>query len=116
MHYPPAKASLTDVRQVKLHFVGGKCDSYLILASEVDRFVEASKRLHFNPGRNPHNNVETAKIWQITVAQMEVRGPFWWTVPDLQNNGDARGASIIDGGIDRAVWQDKAYLARIRAE
>jgi len=114
--YPKATQSLADVRKVTLCFVGGGFSSYLVLASELDRFVEASKRLHFQPGRNPHNGVEAARIWQITVGEFELRGPFWWTVPDLQNNGDPRGARVIDVGIDHPVWQDEAYIARSNAE
>lgn len=111
-----ASPRLADIRKVILHFIGGTSSVHFVLASEVDTFVEASKRLHWKPGRNPHNNAECAKVWQITVAQMEMRGPFWWSVPDLQNNGDPKGARIIDAGIDRPVFQDAEQIARWRAE
>jgi hypothetical protein len=107
---------LSEIRQVTLNYVGGSPASYLIHKSEVDAFVEASKRLHFYPGKNPHNGEEAAKVWQITVAKMEMRGPYWWTVPDLQNNGDPAGAHIIDGAVGRPVFTDEATVARWEAE
>jgi hypothetical protein len=107
---------LSEVKQVTLHYVGSAAAKYLVLADELDRFVEASKQLHFDPGRNPHNNVEAAKIWRITVADLEFRGPFWWTVPDLQNNDDPRGARIIDGGTERNAFIDLETVNRWHAE
>lgn len=110
---------LEHLRQVTLDYVGGSASKYLVLASEVDRFVEASKRLHWQPGINPHvtdRDARTSKIWRITVAKLELRGPFWWTVPDLQNNGDPAGAHIIDAGIGKTVFVDKSYIAECRAE
>lgn len=107
---------LSDIRQVTLCFVGGTPTSYLIPVTEVDAFVSATKRLHWKPGRNPHNNEEAAKVWKITVAEMKMRGPFWWTVPDLQNNDDPAGAHIIDGGVGRTVFVDEELVARWDAE
>lgn len=107
---------LSAVRKVTLSWIGGAPSSFLVAESDVNTFIEATKRLHFKPGRNPHNNAECAKIWRITVSKMEMRGPFWWTVPDLQKNGDPRGARIIDGGIDKEVWVDEEYVARLNAE
>jgi hypothetical protein len=107
---------LSSVRKVTLHWIERMPTSFLVAESDVNTFIEATKRLHWKPGRNPHNNVECSKVWQITVATMELRGPFWWTVPDLQKNDDPRGARIIEGGIDRAVWTDEEYVNRLRAE
>jgi hypothetical protein len=107
---------LSDVRQVTLHYVSGAPVKYLVLASEVERFVEASKRLHFNPGKNPHNGVETAKVWKITSAKLEFRGPFWWTVPDLQNNNDPAGARIIDSAREEQLFIDHETVNRWHAE
>lgn len=110
---------IDDVRKVTLEFVKGPSSSHLIPADEVDRFVEASKRLHWKPGINPHvrdRDNRASKIWRISVAKLELRGPFWWTVPDLQNNGDPAGARIIDAGVGKTVFVDEAYVARCRAE
>lgn len=107
---------LSDVRQVTLHFVEGAGSTFLVPLAEVGRFVEASKRLHFKPGINPHNGVNTSKIWKITSASLECRGPFWWTVPDLQNNGDPAGARIIDGGVEKTEWIDSETVNRWHAE
>lgn len=107
---------LTDIRQVTLHFVGGSPGKYLVPLSEVGRFVEASKRLHFRPGVNPHNGGETSKIWKITSAALELRGPFWWTVPDLQKNGDPAGARIVDGGREETLFVDHETVNRWHAD
>ena len=107
---------ISDVRQVSLYYIGGAPTSYLIPIGEVDRFVEASKRLHWRPGKNPHNGADAAKIWKITVSSLELRGPFWWTVPDLQKNGDPAGARFIEGGSGKVVFVDDEYVARQNAE
>ena len=107
---------LSDVRKVTLHYIGSTPASYLVPADQVDRFVEASKRLHFRPGKNPHNGEDAAKVWKITVAEMELRGPYWWTVPDLQNNGDPAGAQIIDAGREQTAFVDEATVRRWQAE
>lgn len=107
---------LSTIRKVTLYWVESMPTSFLVAESDVDTFVEATKRLHWKPGKNPHNGEECSKIWRLTVARMEMRGPFWWTVPDLQNNGDPRGSRIIDGGNEKVVWTDEEYINRQRAE
>lgn len=107
---------LSAVRKVTLYWVETAPTSFLVAESDLNTFVEATKRLHWKPGRNPHNNAECSKIWRITVAKMKMRGPFWWTVPDLGNNDDPRGARIIDGGIEKVIWADEEHMNRLRAE
>lgn len=107
---------LSTIRKVTLYWIKGAPTSFLVAESDVTTFIEATKRLHWQPGRNPHNNVECSKIWQLTVSRMEMRGPFWWTTPDLHKNDDARGARIIDGGSEKVVWTDEEYTNRMRAE
>lgn len=107
---------LDDIRQVTLCFVGGSANTYLVHKDHVDRFVVASKRLHFKPGKNPHNGEGASKIYQITVAALEPGGPFWWSTPDLQNNGDPAGAQIIDARSTEIVWTDSATVNKWRAE
>lgn len=107
---------ISDIRKVTLFYIDGTPASFFVPAAEVDRFVEASKRLHWKPGCNPHNGSKTAQAYQITVATMGLRGPFWWTTPDLQNNCDPAGARIIDVDKERTVWIDEEYFARCEAE
>lgn len=107
---------LSEIHKVTLHFLDGPPTSYLIPAGDVDKFVVASKRLHWRPGRNPHSKTETSKVWQITVGEMKLRGPFWWTVPDLMENDDPAGAHIIDVGNERIVFVDREITARWQAE
>lgn len=113
---PSSDPRLSQIRRVTLHYLNREPASYLIHESEVDRFVEASKRLHFKPGRNPHNGHKCPKIWKITSARLEFKGPFWWTTPDLMENGDPNGAHTIDSYQEPIVWVDAATVERWRAE
>lgn len=69
--------------------------------------VTATKKLHHKPGINPHNKGETAKIGAILSQPLEATGPYWWSTPDLQNNGDPRGAKIWSWNSDKeeVLWQ-----------
>ena len=107
---------LSDVRQVTLYFVTGPAATHMVLASELDRFIEASKQLHFRPGKNPHNGASAAAIYQIGVAPLKLEGPYWWATPGLGENGDLSGARVIDGYSERTVWRDEVYFARLAAE
>lgn len=104
---------LSDIRKVTLSFYGTEPRSYLIHKDEVDRFVAASKRLHFLPGKNPHNGAETANLWQISVAELEMRGPYWWTTPNLARNDDPAGARIIEGGAQVVAFIDPSTAEAI---
>jgi hypothetical protein len=107
---------LSDIRKVTLHYIGSYPESYLIPTAEVPRFVDASKRLHWKPGENPHNGDDAARIWRITVATLGARGPYWWTTPDLQNNDDPAGARIFDIESEQVVFVDEAVVNRWHAE
>ncbi len=112
-------AKLSDVRKVSLHWIEGAPTSYFVLSAEVSTFVEASKRLHWRHGINPHvkdRDNTCAKLWRISAAVLEFQGPFWWTVPDLQKNDDPRGARIIGGGKEETLFIDEEYVARCEAE
>lgn len=108
---------LSDIRKVTLQWQrGGPPTSYLIHKDEVPAFVEASKRLHFDPGVNPATGGRTARIWQIIVAPLEFTGPYWWSTPDLGRNEDPAGARIIDGRSGKEVFVDQEYVDRLNAE
>jgi hypothetical protein len=107
---------VSEIRKVTLNYVKSPPSTYLIPAAEVERFIEASKRLHWRPGVNPHNGNSTARIWQITVAELKFQGPYWWTTLGLQTNGDPAGAHIVDGYLEKSAWIDEEYVARCEAE
>lgn len=111
---------LSQVRRVTLHWRrAGPFDartSYLIPTNEVEKFIEASKQLHFNPGRNPHNGRKTRRIWRITVAELDLHGPFWWTTPNLRENYDPVGAHTIDSYHECEVFVDQVTRDQWRAE
>lgn len=98
---------IDEIRQITVHFVNGRANSYLIHRDEIDRFIEATKELHVDPGRNPHNGEPTARAWRITSAPLQCQGPYWWTTPGLQRNGDRNGARILNGDYGAEdLWVD----------
>lgn len=115
-----ADPKLSQIRRVTVHYAEGspfeQLPSYLIPEREVAKFVEATKRLHFDPGVNPHNRQQTRKIWKITVARLQLMGPFWWTTPNLQENDDPAGAHTIDSYHEETVFIDMVSVKRWRAE
>lgn len=109
-------ASLTgvlaiDLRVVTMDFVDATPTEHIVLADELDMFIEACKRLHFNPGVNPANGNETAKIWRLRVADLNAHGPYWWAQPGLGDAIPRVGALTIHSGISRTVWRDEEYEA-----
>jgi hypothetical protein len=88
---------ISDLRLVKAYFVGENSPTtYIIHHEEVDTFVAATRKLHFNPGVNPHNGGKTTVVWHIEVCAITPTGPFWWTTTDLQNNNDPNGATVYE--------------------
>lgn len=60
---------------------------------QVDTFVQATIRLHHEPGINPHNEAPTARLWEITVNGLETETKtYWWCHPDLR--GSTGGAKL----------------------
>lgn len=99
----------TDLRVVTMDFVGGSSTEHIVLADELDMLIEACKRLHFNPGVNPANGNETAKIWRLRVADLNAHGPYWWAQPGLGDATPPVGALTIHSGVSRTVWRDEDH-------
>lgn len=100
----------SDLRQVTLYWVtvtGGNSTNYIVLAEDLERMVIATKKLHNEPGINPHNGVKTVKIGAIVSQPLKATGPYWWSTPDLQNNYDPRGARIWtwNSKKEEILWQ-----------
>ena len=102
------KTLLSDLRQVTLYFRKSTPSSYIVHKDEVAALVQASKRLHFEPGINPANGYKTAPIYQITVAELLFNGPYWWSTPSLKGNREPDGARIVQEGVEDTVFFDPA--------
>jgi hypothetical protein len=81
----------------------------------VDRFVEASVKLHHTPGINPANKEPTSRIWRITSAPLHASS-YWWTTPSLEGNDNPEGAGIVKGGPPETRFVDREYTCRMAAE
>lgn len=94
---------LADVLLVHLHFEKDVANprTYVVLAKDLQKFIDASVHLHFSPGVNPSTLQNTARINRISASSMTKANRFWWTTPSLDNDGS--GALIIDDSF-RDVW------------
>lgn len=97
----------TDLRIVTMDWVSGAPTEHIVLASQVALFIEACKRLHFNPGVNPANGNETSRIWRLRVSELRAHGPYWWACPSLDGQGE--GALTFGAGISKTVWIDPGH-------
>ncbi len=99
------------LRLVELEFVDGSAARHIVSAGETAPLIFASVKLHNYPGINPHNNQQTLGLKRIVIYEIGQSGPFWWSTPDLQNNGDQNGAQILDWKFSHVAWEkDKGYL------
>jgi len=85
--------------------VNGEDVRNIVLASEAEAMKAACYTLHVDPGVNPHTNNKTAETSEILIEplgedvdikKLRANGPYWWSTPDLQKNGDPKGAVIFD--------------------
>jgi hypothetical protein len=97
--------SLGDIRKVEVAFEDGAPQTYLIHKDDVETFIEATLKLHCDPGVNPVTKAETTKVWQIRVGKLKREGPYWWTTPAL--DGRVPGAHIFDCYGTECVWMSK---------
>lgn len=102
------RVAAADLRVVTLDWVNGVPTEHIVIADQVDAFVEACKRLHFDPGVNPHNGGSAARIWRLRVAELRAYGPYWWAQPDL-GVAPSDGAFTIRAGIGQTVWRDENH-------
>ncbi len=104
------RVNAADLRVVSIDWKDGNSTEHIVIAEQLDVFLEACKRLHFRPGINPHNGVETARMWRLRVAELRAYGPYWWAKPGLDET-PSDGAFTIRGGISRTVWRDETHEA-----
>lgn len=83
---------------------------------EMDKYVQATLQLHYQPGINPHTGAKVEKAAKITVSRLEAKGPFWWTTPGLESNDDYDGATLFDWGSEHDIWvrPEEEPMAEVR--
>jgi len=83
------------IQQITIYWEkGGDTATHMVSGNDVQRFVKATLELHYKPGKNPHNGMETTKVVKITARSLRHDGPFWWSTPGLKDNDDPKGAVI----------------------
>lgn len=110
LHYDDRKIKLqqvpiADLRLIILTYEDGLEEDRFVHKNSVDKFVEASMELHYQPGINPHNGGRAGKITRISVAKPDISGPYWWSTPGLQQNYDPEGVPIIDWYDSDVIWE-----------
>lgn len=90
----------------RLYYRDGGMVEHTLMRKHLDRMLRATLQLHYEPGRNPHNNVKTSEARRIAIctqqgniktgANAKGEGPYWWSTPGLMDNGDPAGALIFD--------------------
>lgn len=90
--------------KIYVEFESGTESVYIIQESDVDKFVAATLELHYNPGKNPHNDVVTSRVKKITKKALVKAGPYWWSTPGLQDNYDPNGVAIYDFVESEVIW------------
>lgn len=99
---------LSDLRLVEWDLVattpGGPSPSTtreLVPADEVPLLVEALRRLHHEPGVNPHSGRPTARLQRVRVGTAKLTDGYWWTGPTLT---DAGPKARLIGWEHEVVW------------
>ena len=110
------KTLVADIRVVSLCWDGDSPTTHLVHKDDVAAFVEASKRLHFDPGVNPGTGKKVKQIHQIDVEELLFDDPYWWTTPSLNGN-DPGGACLLSGhAMTRVIaFQSPAHAAEMEA-
>lgn len=83
---------------------GTRRAEHIIGIDDLQKFLQASLELHFEPGCNPHNGREATPVQAIALKLLVRSGPYWWATPGLQNNGDPHGAITYDWSCYYPVW------------
>lgn len=135
MKHPQKDFPISELRIVRLHFWGDKEDFYgefnskltstqihrsvskhMMHKSQVEKFIEASLKLHHSPGINPHIknrfkesgelDNKTAKLEYITIQKLDLNGrTLWWCMPSLGVKGESKDGAIINDPIgDNCAW------------
>lgn len=102
-------SDLKNLRQVILYFTNDYhtyCPhptKHIVMETDVQMLVDASVKLHYMPGINPHNKVDTARLWEITVAKLGAFKTFWWSQPSLGLEKFSPGA-MVSHWEEKSIW------------
>ena len=111
---------VADLRIVKLHWVeGGTPTEYIVHANELSMFLEATLKLHSDPGVNPHVKDRDGKASEVKLIEVaQLRKPLPVLPPStltwrFRDHRDGETASYSDNGYslfvqdcdgDLSVW------------
>lgn len=102
---PAEMIPMADMRMVMLRFDDESTRNELVHVMHVDRFVEATMKLHVEPGVNPHNGKKTKPVVAMTISSPDFDGPYWHTQPSLEADASFYdGAMTIRWSIDK-IWE-----------
>lgn len=107
------QTTIGEIRRVVLQFADSNRQEHFMHVDDVDAFVEATYKLHINPGINPHvqnwwvgrltraDKRNTAPVINISVYRLcpGLTTDLWWSRPSLDKG---EGATIIS--FDHLVW------------
>lgn len=88
MPYP----RINEMFLVEIVYVKGSNHIVLVKKSDIAAYIEATWRLHKDPGINPHNGGQTAEIDYIYIDSFDEPGAYWWSTPSLYTNKNAVAA------------------------
>jgi len=97
-----AQASLDHIVSVTVVYDDDDYNEYLMMDIDLDTFVAATKKLHNDPGVNPVDGREAAKIKAIYVSYPRI-DQYWWTAESLESD-DPTAAHLITWGETVCHW------------
>ncbi|MFH1315273.1 MAG: hypothetical protein ABIH67_02635 [Candidatus Uhrbacteria bacterium] len=97
-----AQASLDHIVSVTVVYDDDDYNEYLMIDSDLDTFVAATKKLHNDPWVNPFDGREATKVAAIYVSYPRI-DQFWWSAPSLQAD-DPAAAFLITWGKTECFW------------
>ncbi|MFH1631998.1 MAG: hypothetical protein ABIA47_03210 [bacterium] len=109
---PATVIPVADLREVALVYEDSDISTYLVHVDHVRRFTDASIKLHYDPGVNPHNGGKAARIKSVAVSVPRFDGPYWWTTPSLdvdEDNMFQNGAMIISWTVESTWSPEKGW-------
>jgi len=91
---------VSNLRRVSISYDLGDHSDFMVHADQVDTFVQAQIEIHQPGGRG-----KTARY--ISVWKPHLDGPYWWTVPSLdQRDAIENGALVFDWGDPERIWEN----------
>ena len=110
---------ISELRVVRTYFVVGPPQNHMVLASDVDKLVQAQVELH---GGRPFtgNDGKAARAYRITVQTLGFDGPYWRSTPGapLKNApfDKTAGARLIRESVEVDGWIDMVEMRRLYPE